>query len=112
MSDAPPDTPPDWKLRLRQGQLQTPFCHFTLIAPGRSAEGDPEIDMPAGQAFIAVKCWAEDHDMAFDLVAYVAEQVGFQLEGQVELYETEPDAPPRDQPYGYDIAFTPFTDDR
>jgi hypothetical protein len=38
----------------------------------------------------------------------IANQIGFTVTGDVLVYDTEPKAPPQENPHGYDINFTPY----
>ncbi|EDP57551.1 hypothetical protein [Vibrio sp. AND4] len=38
----------------------------------------------------------------------IGEQVGFHIKGKVEIYNTEPEEPPKENPFGYGIDFTPY----
>ncbi len=99
----------DWKLKLRYGKLKTPFQHFTLIAEG-IVVGDLRegFSCPKGSAFMAMKVWASSSDEACHMIGVLGEHIGFDVNGRIRVYETEPTSPPRENPYGYDINFTPF----
>ncbi len=94
-----------WKLKLRYGKLKTDFKHFTAIIKGIINE---KSSSPPGNAFMGIKMWAINYDEAADIVDSVAEQVGFTITGKVEVFDTEPQEPPRQEPYGYDLKFTYF----
>ena len=102
------DTPSDWKLKLRYGKIKTPYQHFTLIAEGKRDIPSEEYACPAGPAFMGIKTWASSHDEAYDMVRVIGKQLGFTVTGRIMLYYTEPEEPPRDNPYGYGTNFTPF----
>lgn len=101
----------DWRLKLRFGKIQTPYQHFTVIAEGVAREEMQDFLCPPGQAFMAMKTWASSPDESGHMVQVIAEQIGFDVTGRIEIYETEPAQPPREHPYGYDIQFTPFQED-
>ena len=42
------------------------------------------------------------------MVRVIGEKIGFKVTGNTQVYDTEPTQPPRANPFGYDIAFTPF----
>ena len=42
------------------------------------------------------------------MMRVIGRQIGFTVTGDIEIFETEAEQPPRDKPYGYDIKFTPF----
>ena len=45
------------------------------------------------------ECW---------LTRIVAHKVGFEITGATDVYETEAFKPVEDQPFGYDLQFTPL----
>jgi hypothetical protein len=95
----------NWKLKLRYGKLTTIYKHFTTITKGVIQE---ESEYSPGNAFMAIKIWATTYDDAADLVESVAEQIGFVITGQIEVFDTEPQEPPKQNAYGYDLGFTYF----
>ena len=105
MSDDAPEK--NWKLKLRYGKLKTP--HLTLIADGivtaKLMEG---FSCRPGRAFMAMKVWASSNEEAFDMAQSIGKQIGFIVTGRIELFTTEPTAPPRANSHGYDIQFTPY----
>lgn len=103
--DAPLD--PDWKLKLRTGRLKTRFHHFTTLADGVVGELAGEHDCPPGPAVMSMKMWAADEEEAMDMAEAYAERIGFDVTGQIEVYDSEPERPPGDRPSSYDITFTP-----
>lgn len=69
----------DWKLKLRYGKETTPYTYFTVLAEGICGDMVEGYSCPKGNAIMAIKVWATDID-----------------------------EPPRENPHGYDIQFTPF----
>jgi hypothetical protein len=55
-----------------------------------------------------MKVWAPDSDEAIDMVRAIGAHLGFAPTGRIYVYDTEPDEPPRPQPHGYDLKFTPY----
>ena len=105
------DVDPDWKLKLRYGQMKTEFQPFSLIAEGRVVTPSADYETSLGPAFMGMKAWALDDEQAFDMIAVIGKQVGFEVTGRIQLYETDPKEPPKsDTPFGYNIKFTPFDD--
>ena len=98
----------DWKFKLRYGKLKTPYQHYTAIVEGVLREETEDFSCPPGKAFMAMKTWASSADESADMIQAIGEQIGFTVTGDVQIYETEPAQPPRDNPFGYDINFTPF----
>lgn len=101
----------DWKLNLRYGKLKTPYQHYTAIAEGVVSEGMEDFSCPPGKAFMGMKTWASSTDESADMIQVIGEQIGFTVTGRIHIYETEPTEPPRENPYGYDINFTPLGSD-
>jgi hypothetical protein len=63
---------------------------------------------PPGKAWMSMKTWASSTGESVDMVKVIGEQVGFKITGRIEVYETEPTEPPRENPFGYDIKFTSY----
>jgi hypothetical protein len=98
----------DWKLKLRYGRLKTPYAHFTAIAEGVMRSAANPFECPEGSAFMGMKAWASSSGEAADMVSVIGKDIGFEVTGDVQIYDTEPEQPPRENPHGYDIKFTPF----
>ena len=98
----------DWKLKLRYGKLHTPYKHITVIAEGIAGELEDGFDCPPGNAFMSMKTWASSDEEAADMIQVIGNQIGFKVTGNIQLFDTEPNEPPKENPYGYDIKFTPF----
>jgi hypothetical protein len=107
MSDKPDR---DWKLKLRYGKLATPYRHFTLLADGLIRESNENNGCPAGPAFMAMKAWASSADEAVEMIGFIGPELGFAVTGRIQVYDTDPAQPPRDEPFGYDINFTPYAE--
>lgn len=104
-----PDQPPtDWKLKLRYGRLNTPFQHYTAMAEGTVGNLAERFSCPPGPAFMTMKTWASSAEESADMIRVIGGQIGFTVTGDIQIYETKPLQPPRDNPHGYDINFTPF----
>ena len=100
----------DWKLRLKYGRLITPYKHFTIIADGEVDELAEGFECPKGKAYMGMKIWAESIDQSADVYQNVGEQIGFSITGQLQIYESEPEQAPGENPSAYDIIFTPFSE--
>jgi len=98
----------DWKLKLRYGKIRTPFKHFTAIADGEVEALVDGFSCPAGPAIMAIKTWSSGPDETADMVVAIGRQIGFSANGKIEIYETEPEQPPGQNPHGYSIHFTPY----
>ena len=98
----------DWKLKLRYGKTTTPYRHYTVIAQGVVAELAEGFSCRPGDAFMSMKTWASSPEESADMVRVIGKQIGFAVTGRIQVYDTEPSQPPRDDPYGYDINFAPF----
>jgi hypothetical protein len=98
----------DWKLKLKYGQLTTPFQHFTVIADGVVGELGEGFECRPGKAFMGMKTWETNMDESADMIKVIGEQIGFTVTGKIEIFRTEPVEPPGENPHGYDIQFTPY----
>ena len=99
----------DWKLNLRYGKTATEFQHFSTIAEGLTGNLVEGFTCPTGPAFMGMKAWASSAEEAADMTRSIGGQIGFTVTGRIQTYKTEPAQPPRENPHGYDINFTPFT---
>ncbi|MEZ9525140.1 hypothetical protein [Enterovibrio norvegicus] len=97
-----------WKLELKSGKLTTIFEHFTVLADGQVEDLIEGFDAPKGNAIMGVKVWASDIEEPPYMVKSIGDQIGFKVTGEIQIYKTGPEQPPRDNPYGYDIQFTPY----
>lgn len=100
--------PKDWKIRLRYNKLTTPFNHYTLIADVTVGEIDDNYNCPPGNAFVALKVWAESDDQAVDILEQEGIDIGFTIKNKVQIYYTDPEQPPGESPIVYSINFTPY----
>jgi len=101
----------DWKLKLRYGKIRTPFHHFTALAEGTVAKLPDGFECPPGSAFMGMKTWASSAEESADMMRVIGREIGFTVTGDIQIFETEAQQPPRDKPYGYDFKFTPFDPD-
>ena len=99
----------DWKLKLRYGKETTPFSHYTVLAEGVAGDLVEGFECPKGNAIMGMKAWASSMDESALMIQDIGQQIGFEVTGEIQIYETEPEQPPRDNPHGYDIQFTPFS---
>ena len=102
------DSEKDWKLKLKYGKLTTPYKHYTLIAHGVVGSLVDGFECREGNAYMGIKVWATSEDEAFDMIQSIGDQIGFSVTGKIELLETDPEQRPAEEPFGYDINFTPF----
>jgi len=98
----------DWKLKLRYGKTTTEYKHFTVLADGIVGELVDGFECQSGNAWMSMKTWSKSADESADMIKYVAGQIGFECKGKIEIYETEPNEPPKEEPFGYGINFTPY----
>ena len=98
----------DWKLKLRLGKRETEYSHFTAIADGIAGDLKDGFECPKDNAFMSMKTWAIDSDQSADMIKVIGSQIGFEVTGDIEIYDTEPEEPPSENPRGYDIKFTPY----
>ncbi|MBT5855801.1 hypothetical protein HOH87_04105 [bacterium] len=87
---------------------KTAFSHFTILAEGIANNPLEDFECPKGSAVMGIKAWASNSDESRDIIQVIASQIGFEIVGDIQIYETEPSQPPKENPYGYDIIFTPF----
>ena len=98
----------DWKLKLRYGKLSTDLKHFTVLADGVVGNLVGGFTCRPGRAWMAMKTWATDADESASMIRLIGADVGFNVTGKIEVYDTDPDQPPRKNPHGYEIKFTPY----
>ncbi|MFT5774194.1 hypothetical protein [Hyphomonas sp.] len=102
--------PADWKLQPRFGQTDTDFTHYAMVADGRVVEPNADFKTEAGPSVLSMKAWAKDPDEAGDMIVAISNHLGFKIADKVDIYATDPDAPPKDKPFGYDLKFTPYAE--
>ena len=107
MSGKPKD---DWRQKLKDGRIQTPFNHYSLLADGIAEDLASGFECPPGRAWMSLKVWAPSEEAAVDMVQAIGNKIGFELDGKIMLYETEPDEPPAERPFAYSIDFTPYNE--
>lgn len=98
----------DWKLKLRYGTLKTSFKHYTILSEVEVGELEGGFECPKGNAFMGMKIWAESIEESADVYQSIAGQIGVKIAGKLEIYESAPEQQPGENPFGYDIKFTPF----
>ena len=98
----------NWKLKLRYGKETTPYKHFTAIGDGVVGDLVDGFECQKGPAIMAIKTWATDADESADMLRVIGGKIGFEATGKIEIYETDPEEPPKDNPFGYGINFTPY----
>jgi hypothetical protein len=112
MTDEPPpngeQAPRNWKLLLRYGRLKTPYEHFTVLVDVQVIEADSAVGSQVGPAWMAMKVWAPSADAAGEIICDIPPRVGAEVRGRCEVYKSEPDEPPQDMPYAYDLRFTAY----
>ncbi len=100
----------DWKLKLRFDKTRTPYHHFTSLADGVVGDLAEGYSCRSGKAWMSMKTWASSTDESAKMIKVIGEQVGFKVIGQIEVFETESEEPPKGNAFGYDIQFTPYDD--
>ena len=98
----------DWKLKLRYGKLKTQYKHFTVLADGVVGELKDGFQCRRGRAWMAMKTWAQDADQSADMIKVIGDRLGFTVDGRILIYNTGPEEPPKENPFGYGINFTPY----
>ncbi|WP_237064504.1 hypothetical protein [Microbulbifer zhoushanensis] len=102
----------NWRLKLRYGKIETPYQHFTVIADGVAGKLAHGFQCKEGPAFMTMKTWCSDAEESAEMIQGIGADIGFTVQGRIQIYETEPAEPPRDNPFGYDISFTPYGSER
>jgi hypothetical protein len=72
----------DWKLKLRYGKLETPYIHFTIIAPIVIEQYITDFKATPGKAYIGINVWASDSDEAIDVLQNIGEHTGYKVSGK------------------------------
>lgn len=98
----------NWKLKLRYGKESTPYKHFTALGDGVVGDLVDGFECRKGPAVMAIKTWATDADESADMLRVIGSRIGFLASGEVQIYETDAEQPPKERPFGYDIRFTPY----
>ena len=98
----------NWKLKLRYGKEATPFKHFTALGDGVVGDLVEGFECRKGPAIMSIKTWASSTGESADMLRVIGHEIGFDALGEIQIYETDPKQPPRDDPFGYDINFTPY----
>jgi hypothetical protein len=98
----------NWKLKLRYDKETIPYNHFTVLAEGVVGDLIDGFECLPGNAILGMKVWASDTDESAAMAQSIGSQIGFEITGNIQIYETDPKQPPKENPYGYDIQFTPF----
>lgn len=89
----------------------TSFQHFTVLGDGTIGDLQDGFEAPPGPGIMAMKVWANDTDEAVHMLTVIGRQIGFDVQGEIQVFETEPDRAPTEHPFGYDITFTAYSDD-
>ncbi|SOD14697.1 hypothetical protein [Pedobacter xixiisoli] len=98
----------DWKLKLRYGKIKTPYKHFTIIGNCEVGNLIDEFSCRPGPAYVSMKVWTLDYKQAAEIFSSVGNQIGFTPYDDVEIYDSEAVNPPKEDPFAYDINFTPY----
>ena len=101
----------NWKLDLLHGRLATAYKHFTAVADGTAGDLADGFECRPGPAVMTMKMWASDAAESADMIRVIGKQIGFSTTGEIEIYETEAERPPGENPYGYDINFVAYEPD-
>ena len=102
---------PNLIAQLRYGKIKTQFQHNTVIGEGRVGDLAEGFECRKGPAFMAMKTWSNSSDEALDMIKDIGRQIGFAVSGTIEVFDTPPVKAPGEQPFGYDINFTPFDEE-
>jgi len=89
----------------------TGFTHFTLLADGEVFEANAEFDTEPGRYIMAMKAWAKDVEEAAEMIVEIGQRLGFRLDGELQVFITDPEEPEEAEPFGYDVQFTSYEED-
>ena len=98
----------NWKLKLKHGLESTEYKHYTVIGDGLVGNLSDGFICKKGPAFMGIKTWATDSTESANMLKVIGEKIGFKVTGEIRIYESEPEEPPRENPFGYGINFTPY----
>ena len=98
----------DWKLNLKYGRIKTPYQHYNVLADGVVGKLKDGFEYPSGKAWMEMKTWSSSMEESAEMIKVIGEQIGFQVTGKIEVYESDPSLPPQENPHTYDINFTPY----
>ena len=98
----------DWKLKLRYGKTTTPYSHFTLFADGQATQENSDYSIMPGPYIMALKVWATDHSEATNMIIEIGGMLKFRVTGKIEIFTSEPEQPPGDNPSAYGANFTAY----
>jgi hypothetical protein len=76
----------DWKLKLRHGEIKTPFHHYTVIAEGWAENLEHGFECRQGPAVMAMRAWASCSDEARDMITVIGKDIGFKITGHIHIY--------------------------
>ena len=103
------DIESDWKLKLRYGRLKTDFKHFTVLSDGMIEVPNSEFETAIGPSIMGLKVWVTDIEEVEDIVRAVGRNLGFNANGEIQIYESEPEQPPSKNPSAYGANFTAYS---
>lgn len=98
----------NWKLKYKYGINKTSYNHYTVLARGVGKNIEKGFNCPDGNAVMAMKIWSTTYEEAADVFQSIGTQIGFTTTGDIEIFDSEPEEPPQENPSGYNINFTPF----
>ncbi len=104
-------TNPNLIAQLRYGKIKTAFLHHTVIAEGLVGDLVEGFECPRGPAIMAMKTWSNSAEEAFEMIQDIGGQIGFTVNGTIEVFDSPPIKSPSDKPFGYDIIFKPFSEE-
>ena len=87
------------------------FKHFSLVAGGDTVEGHQVPDINTGPCVMSMKVWAESVEEAVDVACNVGNQIGFQIEKDIEVHSTDPQQEAGEEPYAYGVRVIPCSQD-
>jgi len=79
------------------------FKHYTLISDGYVGDSTTKMH-PFGNAIFGMKVWASNASEAVDIYNQIGEQKGFEIARGIDIFDSKPEEPCRDEAYGYRIS--------
>lgn len=61
-----------------------------------------------GPAFMGMKVWAASYEEAAKMIQLIGSNIGFTVNGEIQIFDSEPVEPCGENPFGYDIKFTSY----
>lgn len=103
----------NWLQKLKLGKIKTQFHHYTVLVDVFAEEDITDYESnvcPKGKAWMGVKVWATDTEEAGDVAFQLAQSLGFEI-NEIQIFNTEPEQPPTENPSAYGVNYTPYEEE-